>query len=633
MSSTITANDTVASGFKRYRLAGVQIASLEQQQASQEQSRENFSQALQDGRLDVSKLRSPSSPVIPVYVDDDGQQFLGIPTALGPRMYPLENAVPFDHEGNPGAGGFWSADAINELKNAPGAGNPQAMASLMTQAAQRVLPQSAGSDGASLVESFLTSTGMGIGQQLASEGLSMLAGASNPNGVINQFVAAGTGAGLAQLGQSLASGLIGNVMNMGIQAAMSGWKVDDESSTAEHVAQQAAKALIGKLQAELMSMVDKELSKAFGNAAKDQLAKPGDSPTTMDKIKEFFAGPTSAANNPALRVSDCDMLANPVTSCSSNVVIEGLQAARESDFVAKAGANVYNGAKTVSTNSMPAGRAMGAEAPSMSEVGYFLKGAATIFVGGAATGTVPPVNSSASAATAAGSATGAATPAANDGTGPDSKKTLPGGQVYDESTGTVYDPKTGETMTVPKGVEFDPTTGQFFQLDGEDGIPIDPIKDRRNWDFERGWSSTPRELESNWLPELPDRLRNVFRAESNGTSILGIPQREGNWYLFGGLIDLGSPQWPGAGTGSPAWLAPDRILFWDMSDYFVFHDWHFNPDSLGNIGQILTTEAEAFGAGASFDPIQMALQVIYSGATTIAGVTTAASNDIQDAFD
>src|SRR5262249_29640575 len=156
---------------------------------------------------------------------------------------------------------------------------------------------------------------------------------------------------------------------------------------------------------------------------------------------------------------------------------------------------------------------------------------------------------------------------------------LPDGKVYDSLAGTVTDPKTGQVWTVPSNVQFDPATNQFFQIDrppGLEGLPDDQF--RRNWSFENGWSSTPYEVSQ--MPDAPGWVRDLMRADSSGTTTLGFPMKEGNWYLFGGLIDLGSPENPGAGTGHMRgpiadWITPDRIGPYRMNDYFVLHDWLF----------------------------------------------------------
>ena len=77
-----------------------------------------------------------------------------------------------------------------------------------------------------------------------------------------------------------------------------------------------------------------------------------------------------------------------------------------------------------------------------------------------------------------------------------------------------------------------------------------------------GFSTTREERDalptlSGWIPE---GVREVFVADHDDATkgnVFGIKENEGNVYLFGGLVDLGSPEMPGAGT-STFWWVPDR---------------------------------------------------------------------------
>ena len=134
--------------------------------------------------------------------------------------------------------------------------------------------------------------------------------------------------------------------------------------------------------------------------------------------------------------------------------------------------------------------------------------------------------------------------------------------------------------------------------------------------------ATPDEY--NNLPDTPDWLRGILQADGQ-TSSLGLPVKEGNWYLLGGLIDLGSPLNPGAGTGDWTWVVPDKIFGMDMSAYYLPHDWKFIPETYGKEGKpfwdmYLDWELGPFLSGieaAKGNPIHMGLQVIYSGATSV----------------
>jgi hypothetical protein len=149
-----------------------------------------------------------------------------------------------------------------------------------------------------------------------------------------------------------------------------------------------------------------------------------------------------------------------------------------------------------------------------------------------------------------------------------------------------------------------------------------------------GFSSTPNERATSSLWTVPAGIREVFVAGS-GRSVgefFGMKQKEGNWYLFGGLIDLGSPEMPGAGAGGNAWWVPDKIFGMDFSKYYDYHDKHYygNDVRLGDMGKILGLEANAFWEGLGSNPLQWPFQALYSGATTTVGTLTALDNSLKD---
>lgn len=153
-----------------------------------------------------------------------------------------------------------------------------------------------------------------------------------------------------------------------------------------------------------------------------------------------------------------------------------------------------------------------------------------------------------------------------------------------------------------------------------------------------GFASSHAEFDRLWNASklLPDGFTSLFVAGKNSPSIgnfFGIEQKDGNAYLFGGLVDLGSPKTPGAGTAS-TWWVPDRILHADMSRYFDFHDrdYYGNDVRLSDLGQIFRHEWDSLRAGATFDPLQLPIQALYSAATTTFGVSTATYNSVNDFF-
>ena len=163
----------------------------------------------------------------------------------------------------------------------------------------------------------------------------------------------------------------------------------------------------------------------------------------------------------------------------------------------------------------------------------------------------------------------------------------------------------------------------------KDGQPVPENKRTAVYLPGQGFSTTPEERENSFLPPLPKGIKEIFVAEKDGDkeNFLGIKQKKGNWYLFGGLVDLGSPDMPGAGDAN-MWFIPDNIFGIDMSKYFDHHDEHYygSDVGLGDIGSVLGHELSSFAKGLSLNPLQWPLQAIYSTATTGVGLATILQN-------
>jgi hypothetical protein len=152
----------------------------------------------------------------------------------------------------------------------------------------------------------------------------------------------------------------------------------------------------------------------------------------------------------------------------------------------------------------------------------------------------------------------------------------------------------------------------------------------------QGFSTTGEERTNSILPDTPSWLKEVFVAEKNGdhTNFVGIKQKKGNWYLFGGLVDLGSPEMPGAGAAD-TWFIPDNFLGLDMSGYYDYHDKNYYGSNvkLSDMDSILSHELKSMVAGIVENPLTLPLQAIYSTATTLVGTTTAIKNSVVGAFE
>jgi hypothetical protein len=105
-----------------------------------------------------------------------------------------------------------------------------------------------------------------------------------------------------------------------------------------------------------------------------------------------------------------------------------------------------------------------------------------------------------------------------------------------------------------------------------------------------------------------------------------------NWSVLWGNIRIGSPEQPHAGNAA-TWWVPDSVFGYDMSNYYYLHDKTFDTDlSLSRIDRILEIEYDAFVAGLHPNAVHIAVQVIYSSATLMAGLSVGASNSLKDAL-
>ncbi|MBL8211398.1 MAG: hypothetical protein JNK87_11830 [Bryobacterales bacterium] len=309
------------------------------------------------------------------------------------------------------------------------------------------------------------------------------------------------------------------------------------------------------------------------------------------------AGPYDDA---ALRVGDVDEKGNEIRTGLPSVLIEGVgkSAARQGDAVQAGGVVVKKGVMQVLIGGQPAARADAAHPGygSSSKAGRFLEGASQTYIGGAPTfdpndpSTFPPI--------------------------PDDLreqgKSMPDGEPPNCGA---HDPSMDKPDSA--GYYFDITTGEWRLWDpkGSGGWSLTSIEYSNLTDW--GIFKSPFEVSDS--PSILNRMLNA----------LGLAQSEqrGNWYLLGGLIDLGSPWRPGAGAAQ-AWFIPDSMFGMDFKPYFNLHDWRFSPTSAsldtwhGWWDQIVRTEVPSYLAGAAgqeLNPLGQAAQLIYSLTTTIVG--------------
>lgn len=432
---------------------------------------------------------TPPAPATPVYRDDSGGAFIGIPTEEGVYAFPYIPGTPADLSGGPlgDHGGFVPMDKLpaafpksptglpigmtpgfNPNAPVPNVGEPglddmlQGMMSRMgpqlatdwlgNAAAKAIVAGGSGGvlDGvldalgaknplasgpvAGLLGAALKKAGVGeLGSLLPSAGTALLGGstaglakAMGKQGVQSLLAATGLedvpGAGMlastlgTEVGEQLQDLFTGNLDNLtgGISDAlddlsvdgivadaqnalqgidpnaigsqgldmaadklMSEWQVDDESSAAEHIAHKAVSENIGELK----------------GLAKDELlgGKGGGVAGLKAKIAKFFNGEAPGSGMPVVRITDLDDGADVSLMGVGNILVEKMPVSRITDMVAgpKApppGKPIVEGAATVLSAELPTAFVSAKTAvPSV-----MIKGAPTVFVGGAIAAISPP---------------------------------------------------------------------------------------------------------------------------------------------------------------------------------------------------------------------------------------------------
>lgn len=316
----------------------------------------------------------------------------------------------------------------------------------------------------------------------------------------------------------------------------------------------------------------------------------------MKLLSGTFGGGGGSYASPALRAGDLDSKSNAILAGCNSVLIGGQPAAREGDPVDKKGVEIKFGVPLVKIGGQNAARVdipAGYGAVSLDIPAQFLKG--------------------------------------------HDKKTLIGGMTNNpfKELPPVPDgvPGPAEGKNAPS--RFDPVNNP--DPPKEPGWYMQPDGEYRYWDPATGWGSSLSEYESlfniGFVKDIfkagaePSMLNKILSSSSIG---LTDPTKSGNWYLLGGWINLGSPEKPGAGTGS-TWFVPDILFGMDMSKFFIAHDWRFRPDWAeftkdwnGWFLHWMEAEWPAFLAGWNshgYNPVGLLFQVVYSFATSAAGLS------------
>lgn len=291
----------------------------------------------------------------------------------------------------------------------------------------------------------------------------------------------------------------------------------------------------------------------------------------------------------ALRVDDIDNNGNPILKGCPKVLIEGMPAARSGDAVSSPGNKLTHGAAKVLIGGKYAAR----QGDTATDVTGFTMcapmNAVKTYIGGLSSNPAPPVPQ----------------------------------QFID--AGFTVPPNNEHPIADPtKPMPEDPTL--FWDPD-----PNNPeIGEWRPWAGTKG----PR---TGWGATLSEYYNNTWGADMSDS--WKLDSQSTKWYnRLPFIVDFGTPQYPGAGNGS-IWFIPDKLFGADIARYYRFHDWLFSlPKDPKHwldypLFGILNVEWPAFKEGvwhrSSLYPIQLASQVLASGATTIVGLTLWWDNFLQ----
>lgn len=557
-------------------------------------------QQLVRGDLAATARRPRRAPAAsPVFRNALGDEFVMTPTPAGLEMTPWVSGSPRElDEEQPTAGGFLSRAGFDQLRSPAGRFPRKELlqAALRALAELGLIPPGRGgapaARGASVAEPSAPASAAGNGGDPAAGG-SPTAGAAGAG-------AAAADDGKTSVGDALREQLPGILQQQLVSFLANSWA--DGTFSLASLGQSVGGALSGLGTAAASAfamnllggkMPDSSSSTAYWAAALLGPTLVGRLLSTGNLKKYMGDGPPKEL---ALREGDADKNGNPILKGCPTVLIEGKPAAREKDPVRAPGTILKFGAlKTlIGGPALHAARVKDTE----SAVDGFEQGACKTQIGGPSTNPNPPL--------------------------PDKlrKWAQERGLPYDKMRSHTADPS--KVMSKEPGYYYSPIDGEWRIWDGE------------------GWSASLSEYENlGDFEAFGVDFGSIFENESGSGTLNTLLQkfgldwfkeRPGNWYLLGGLIDLGSPKFPGAGTGGISWLVPDKIFGLHMGPLYTPHDWRFDPSNPANtLLNVLTVEVESLtGALASTrNPIHWALFVIYILATMTTGLTRWAQSQLQ----
>lgn len=543
--------------------------------------------ASKPGFVDAPALPAMAPMASVILSDDDGNLFALDNSGPGPVMRPwsqreAESPAADGGRHNSHGGASHAEPQPAGRAQTPARSDPTGAATASsTTPAGAAPPAPSPSGGPPGTPSFAEQVLAAAGQELGEQFLKSLFSGQSIGPALGELLDKGNilsslgGAALQNLGNMLMGSLMGALFG----------GVTDESSIGSQLA--------AKFGPQLMGMAQQNIGKVL-----DAVQSGGLSPEVMDQIEAYFFGVASAASIPLGKAVDA--------GAGGYVLVEGgPHALKQGDLALHDNCNKPPGAfveghPTIFINGK---QAIGKGHKAICGCGETVM--PKILAGTVLMGKPPPPPAPSPANGAGGGSGGGESGGGGSGSGGATGTAGTIGDACDPNSQVVKE-ALAENEEGPEGI------GRPLVCEAD---PANP-------------SAGTVQRPPSWDP--PDWAKTLFGIENVATEAEAAQGIE-NWELLWGAIEIGGPQEPRAGAADSWWI-PDKVFGYDMADFYLYHDQHFDDDrNLSQLDTIFGVEAASFyqGLRRGFDPGRLVLQMLYSTFTTSVAVGTAAANSLR----
>ena len=364
-------------------------------------------EAAHSGQLDLAQLPLPTLPIRQIFADQQGDHYLVVPTdGDSPVALPYITGSELSNLTDTSQGGFMPVEQLIKASSsaAPSSStspDPAKLIGQLTTELAKSLAQGESVGGAALGQ--LQSQLAGLVLRQVPEQFRGIAGEAIKKGMekapqlLNDLMRSDPGGSMKNLLGDLNMGNVasmaaGSLVDQGFSALADTWKVDDNSSTLEHVAHQYGMEALGEVKGyvtEKLKDFVKEAMKEGLTSATDKLSN-GFGNTLEDlgkKFDLFFNGMKSNAILPAAYITSKDNKADVVITGFPTVFVDGQPISRITDLLDPSKKIILEGAATVLAGGLPVGRVTSDTAiPS-----DLVDGAKTVLIGGPSVRIASPI--------------------------------------------------------------------------------------------------------------------------------------------------------------------------------------------------------------------------------------------------